>query len=376
MKSILGSTLALSLLVSPLGATWSIVVVNTRTREVAVGTATCLERDKLGKFVPVIVVGKGAGAAQSVSDNGANGRQVMFRELQAGALTPSEILVAVLDGVNSDPLRQYGIASFTGEAATFTGAGCFQWAGGVTGRVGDLSYSIQGNIVTGEAVVLAAEAALLGTEGDLSRKLMAAMQAAREFGGDGRCSCSPTAPESCGSPPLSFEKSSHVGWMGLARIGDSDGDCGPARGCATGQYYLLLFFYGGEDDPDPVDVLQLQYDQWRANLGGRPDHLLSTATLNRDSLPADGASVSTATVRLRDVEGVPLDHGGATLTVAPAPGAPVLASAGQVTDLGDGRYRFPLTAGTTSGTARFVITASDGVVTATLFPFLELELLP
>ena len=58
---------------------------------------------------------------------------------------------------------------------------------------------------------------------------MAAMQAARSMGGDGRCSCSPTLPTSCGSPPPSFTKSAHIAYMMVARAGDTEGSNGIYR---------------------------------------------------------------------------------------------------------------------------------------------------
>ena len=70
----------------------------------------------------------------------------------------------------------------------------------VTGEVGDLSYAIQGNVLVGWLPVLDAETALLNTPGDLATKVMAAMQAARFAGGDGRCSCSNNNPTGCGEP--------------------------------------------------------------------------------------------------------------------------------------------------------------------------------
>ena len=45
--------------------------------------------------------------------------------------------------------RQLGVVGASGEGATFTGAGCHPWAGGVTGD----GYAIQGNILAGPQVV-------------------------------------------------------------------------------------------------------------------------------------------------------------------------------------------------------------------------------
>ena len=55
----------LATLASSVGATWSIVIVDRRTGEVGVATATCLTGPNIRRTVPVIVVGKGAAAADT-----------------------------------------------------------------------------------------------------------------------------------------------------------------------------------------------------------------------------------------------------------------------------------------------------------------------
>lgn len=111
------------------------------------------------------------------------------------------------------------------------------WAGGVTGQAGDLTYAIQGNVLAGSAVVLAAEQALLAQHGDLTDRLLAAMLAAAQTGGDGRCSCNNAQPASCGAPVPGFDlrekKSAHCGFMLVSRVGDPLGTCDTANGCAT-----------------------------------------------------------------------------------------------------------------------------------------------
>ena len=79
--------------------------------------------------------------------------------------------------------RQVGIVDAGGASASFTGEGCFPWAGGRTGS----GYAIQGNILAGEEVVLAMETVWLGS-GDLplSRRLLAALAAGDAAGGDRR----------------------------------------------------------------------------------------------------------------------------------------------------------------------------------------------
>ena len=370
MKRLVLLLLATSFLALPGGATWSIVVLNTRTGEVAVGTATCIPSEDLEKWVPVIVVGKGAGAAQAGVAADASNR-IRIRDGLVAGLTPQEILDGILENDYSQGRRQFGIVAFHGPPVTFSG---YMTEEGLTNRVGqagELWYAIQGNVLAGEAVGQAAESALLKTEGDVGQRLMAAMEAARAYGGDGRCSCIPHDPTRCGSPPPDFKKSAHCGCVFVARIGDTDGACNPSVGCADGDYYLRFTTTGTWANPDPVFVLQGMYDQWRAGLAGRPDHILSTVTVPVHSLPADGVKQTVVSVALVDVDGAPLTSGGAMVHVTAEDDS--VATAGDVTDHGDGTYSFPVTAGLEPGKTRFLITADDGVVRATLYPFLVLR---
>ena len=363
----------LALLALPGGATWSIFVVNRRTGEVAIGGATCIERINLTQRLPAIVVGKGGGVIQSA---GSPADLVpMAAGLHAG-LDPAEIL-GIVQTVEPDPDGlQTGIVSlYPGAPVSFSGVNVGAARDGVVGEVGDLAYAIQGNVLAGVPVVLETERALLETPGDLGQKLLAAMQTARDFGGDGRCSCDDNRPTSCGSPPASFEKTAHTGFIIVARIGDIDSPCETGQDCATAPYYLKLNVHGRDaqlQDPDPVDQLELQYADWRAARAGRPDGILSTVSAV-DSLPADGVTKRAVTVSLVDVDGVPLDHGGADVRVRTVDGSRSFSSPSAVVDHGDGTYSFSLTAGTRPGTDRFAITAADGFLTATLYPYLEVR---
>ncbi len=364
----------LGLLASSLGATWSIVVVNRRTGEVCVASATCLPRTDLTVAVPVIVVGKGAAAHQSVIDITAENRQLTFEGLMQG-LSPQEILDLVAASDEGYIQRQIGIVDFDHDPVSYTGRGAGGAKKSVTGASGDLVYAIQGNVLAGRVVVDQTEDALLTSTGDLGQRVLAAMVRAREYGGDGRCSCEEGAPDSCGAPPEEFEKSAHVGFMLVARIGDVDGVCTPADGCATGSYYLRLNVRGVNglpDDPDPVDQLVERYAAWRSDRLGRPDGLLSRVS-PVGALPADGITTRIVTVQLVDLDGHELDHGGASIAVVPAEGSPALFAIGPVVDHGDGSYSFPAQAGTETGTEALVITARDELVRATLHPFLELR---
>lgn len=80
--------------------------------------------------------------------------------------------------------RQAGVVAASGSGATFTGAECFPWAGGV---VGD-GYAIQGNILVGPEVVAAMDDAFAATDAraPLARRLYEALLAGDRAGGDRR----------------------------------------------------------------------------------------------------------------------------------------------------------------------------------------------
>jgi len=363
----------LAVLTSTLPATWSIIIVDTRTGEIAIGSATCLTGFDLQLGASVVVVGRGAAAAQSFIDTTGQNRQLIFTQLALGT-DPVQILAMLAASDPGHQTRQYGIVDTQGRAVGFTGTGDGQWAGNLTGQIGTLAYAIQGNVLTGNPVITAAEQALRTTPGDLAEKLMAAMEAARSMGGDGRCSCSQSAPNSCGSPPPSFTHSAQIGYMLVARPGDFDGVCNPTVGCASGSYYMDLNFANAiGTEPDPVFILRTMFLDFRLNKILRPDHFLSAVSLDPATLLADGTTRTTAHVVLNDWRGVRIPYGGAIVQVTADPSGTAPVTLGAVTDQGDGSYSFPITAGTQVGTARLKIVVDDGLGAVQLGPLTAVQ---
>ncbi len=348
-------------------ATWSIVIADSSTKEVAVGTVTCLNNYDLLAIVPVVVVGKGAGACQASGDFDGIRRPIIFAQLQQG--TPPDQILAMLAAITGHQSRQYGIADTQGRMITFTGTQCFQWAGGVIGQQGTMVYAIQGNILAGSCVVPAIEQAVLNTPGDIPAKLMAGMQAARQKGGDGRCSCSPSNPTHCGCPPPGFAKSGHIGGMVVARIGDTDDPVCNASGCADGNYFMRLNVpFQPTGAPDPVLQLQQLFDTWRSGLIGRPDAIQSTALCSPPTLPPNGLSTGVLLITVNDWQGLRVLSGIQSVTVAHTPDSDHISTIGAVTNNGDGTFSVALTAGTQVGIDHFAVTIDDGTRPVTLMP--------
>jgi len=158
-------------------ATFSICAYDSSTGEV--GVAVESRAFNVGMAVPWVSAGAGAIATQASTNEsfGPRGLVLLGRGLDARAVLDS--LLA------SDPgreRRQLGVVDARGRSAAFTGSECQTWAGMRTGP----GYAIQGNILASEEVVAAMEAAFLSTRGELSWRLLKALEAAQEKGGDRR----------------------------------------------------------------------------------------------------------------------------------------------------------------------------------------------
>src|SRR5690606_15024565 len=103
-------------------ATWSIIIVDTRTGEIAIGSATCLAGFDLQMNASIVVPGIGAAAAQSFVDQTGANRVFLHDQMLLG--TPPADIITRLAGFDPDhQTRQYGIVDLrdNGRAATFTG---------------------------------------------------------------------------------------------------------------------------------------------------------------------------------------------------------------------------------------------------------------
>ncbi len=220
---------ALALASTNASATWSILIADTRTGEIVIASATCVQSIDLRRETPVLITGVGAVTAQSAVDGSGRNRMIIRDRLLQGL--PLESVLEELEQTDAGHSnRQYGFITAWGDSLTYSGIENADWAGGVTGRIemgrpgpaDDIVYSVQGNILTGPNVVDDAAQAIINTQGDLPEKLKAAMIAAQIGGGDGRCSCSNANPTGCGSPPPGPFKSAHVGYMLGTRADDID----------------------------------------------------------------------------------------------------------------------------------------------------------
>lgn len=145
----------------------------------ALGVAVASKFLAVGAAVPAAEAGVGAVATQSYANLAY--RPDGLAMLRAGR-SAAETLDALTSADEGREQRQAGVVDATGRSATFTGSGCHAWAGG---RTGD-DYAVQGNILTAPDVVDAMERAWLAGTGDLADRLLAALAAGDEAGGDKR----------------------------------------------------------------------------------------------------------------------------------------------------------------------------------------------
>jgi len=133
----------------------------------------------VGSVVPWAIGGLGAIATQAWANTTYGPRGLSL--LEAGH-DPTTVVQMLTSSDEHADQRQLGIVDAQGRSATFTGAGCMEWAGGSAGP----GFAAQGNILAGPRVVPAMIDGLQKTKGCLADRLIAALRAGQAAGGDRR----------------------------------------------------------------------------------------------------------------------------------------------------------------------------------------------
>ncbi len=136
----------------------------------------------VGAVVPWARAGAGAVATQASANltYGPRGLELMDKGVSA-----LEAIRSLTEADDDRDQRQVGMVDRLGNAAAYTGKGCFDWAGHHVG----LGYSCQGNILvpgTVEAMAARFEAARQEGSGELADWLVSALDAGQAAGGDRR----------------------------------------------------------------------------------------------------------------------------------------------------------------------------------------------
>ncbi|MCS7124717.1 MAG: DUF1028 domain-containing protein [Candidatus Bathyarchaeota archaeon] len=157
--------------------TYSIVAYDFETGEL--GVAVQSRYFSVGSVVPWAEAGVGAIATQSFVNLSYGPKGL---ELLKKGLTAKEVVEKLVGEDGGRDYRQLGIVDASGNAASYTGSKCLEWAGGKTGR----GYAVQGNILVGENVTKAMAEAYESARGSLAERLMVALDAGENAGGDAR----------------------------------------------------------------------------------------------------------------------------------------------------------------------------------------------
>ena len=161
-------------------ATFSIAAVDPSTGESGVAVTTRVPF--VGRAVPWVRAGVGAVATQAwtIVEYGRQGLDM----LEEG-IPPAQVLERLLADDAGRERRQIGIIDMQGRTASHTGTGNGAWAGSRQGE----NYTVQGNILVGPEVLDAVAAhldATAGTTMPLAERLILALEAGQQTGGDRR----------------------------------------------------------------------------------------------------------------------------------------------------------------------------------------------
>jgi uncharacterized Ntn-hydrolase superfamily protein len=167
-------------------ATYSIVAADQVTRQVGGAVTSCVAPSGVD-LVYGSAPGRGAVASQAAASRAGRDRAVQLLSMD---VAPEQIIASITAAAfdAGAAQRQYGVVDLQGRAAGHSGAGNGNFANDVQGQAGEITYSIQGNILTGAAVLSQAQAAFQRDACDLAERLMDALEGGAANGqGDRRC---------------------------------------------------------------------------------------------------------------------------------------------------------------------------------------------
>jgi uncharacterized Ntn-hydrolase superfamily protein len=157
--------------------TFSIVATDAMSGDIGVAVASRFAA--VGAVVPWAKAGVGAIATQSWANTEFGPQGLALLENGTPARQALDRMVL---GDDARERRQLGIVDARGRAATFTGAKCMPWSGGISGD----RFACQGNLLVGEQVVAAMADAFRRATGDLVDRMLTALLAGDANGGDRR----------------------------------------------------------------------------------------------------------------------------------------------------------------------------------------------
>lgn len=159
----------------PFAHTYSIVARDTVTGEM--GVAVQSHWFSVGSLVTWGKAGVGVVATQSFINPSFGPRGLSLLE---NGLSPKMAVNTLLELDEGREVRQLAILDVNGNVEAFTGANCIQPAGHIVGN----NFSVQANLMEKNTVWPAMAKAFETTKGTLAERMLAAMKAAQNEGGD------------------------------------------------------------------------------------------------------------------------------------------------------------------------------------------------
>ncbi|MGK9368560.1 DUF1028 domain-containing protein [Melioribacter sp. Ez-97] len=160
---------------NPFAHTYSIVAYDSTTGEI--GVAVQSHWFSVGTVVCWGEAGVGVVATQSFVNVSFGPRGL---ELLKEGLTPKEAVDKLLSDDEGREYRQLAILDAKGNVAAFTGKNCIQPAGHIEGK----GYSVQANLMSNDRIWGAMSKAFENAKGPLAERMIAALEAAENAGGD------------------------------------------------------------------------------------------------------------------------------------------------------------------------------------------------
>lgn len=160
---------------SPLVHTYSIVARDARTGEM--GVAVQSHWFSVGSIVTWAEAGVGAIATQAMVNPAFGPDGLKLLKAGKDALAALKILI---DSDEGRDYRQLAIIDAKGHVAAWTGKKCIAEAHHITGK----NFSVQANMMLNDKVVPAMASAYRKSKGTLAERMLAALEAGQEAGGD------------------------------------------------------------------------------------------------------------------------------------------------------------------------------------------------
>jgi uncharacterized Ntn-hydrolase superfamily protein len=157
--------------------TFSLVAHDAADGRLGVAVATCALA--VGRSVPWARGGVGAIATQAHTDRAYGARGL---DLMADGASPEAALHQLLAEDTDADARQVALVDRHGRVSAWTGGSCLSACGHVTGD----GFAAQGNMLASRSVIPTMAEAFVAADGELADRLLAALAAAEDAGGDVR----------------------------------------------------------------------------------------------------------------------------------------------------------------------------------------------